>query len=143
MEQQVINELIKFVLSALGIVGTYLLAVISAKVNADKKNTVAKTGAVNYNHAIAIAKGMYLVLEDEFASATKAGIQKRDEMEARLLNVIPELTKDEIDSVNKEIWNVFNEGFIKPILAPAEDGVVAPVAQPVAEAVVPTETPVQ
>ena len=118
MKEQLINQLIQFIMSVLGIAGTYLLAVISTKVNAEKKAVVAKTGSDNYNHALKIAKGMYLLLEDDFANVEKAGEQKKDEMGKKLLNVIPELTKEELDSINKEVWNMFNKGILEPIVTP-------------------------
>ena len=41
-------------------------------------------------------------------------------MEEKLLQLIPELTKEELDAINKQVWNEFNEKVVKVITTPIE-----------------------
>ncbi|WP_368488419.1 hypothetical protein [Clostridium sp. BJN0013] len=105
MREQLLSILVQFILGVVGIIAAYVLKKISDALELQKQSTIAKKGAYNYNHALSIAKGMYYVLEEEFSSVKKAGKKKKDEMEKRLLQVIPGLTQNELDSINKEVCN--------------------------------------
>ncbi len=105
MREQLLSVLVQFILGIVGIIAAYVLKKVSDALELQKQSIVARKGADNYNHAISIAKGMYYVLEEEFSSVKKAGKKKKDEMEKRLLQVIPGLTQNELDSINKEICN--------------------------------------
>lgn len=105
MREQLLSVLVQFILGIVGIIAAYVLKKVSDALELQKQSIVAKKGADNYKHAISIAKGMYYVLEEEFSSIKKAGKKKKDEMEKRLLQVIPGLTQNELDSINKEICN--------------------------------------
>jgi len=48
---------------------------------------------------------LYYVLKDEFKDLVKAGDTKRAEMGKRLLEIIPGLTQNELDAINKEVCN--------------------------------------
>lgn len=120
MKEQLLNELIKFILGAVGILFTFALAKLGQFLQANKDKAVAEKGASNFNRALEIAKGMYLVLEKEFDGITKAGEQKKAEMDAKLLQLIPELTQTEIDSINQLVWKEFNKN-ITPIITPVDE----------------------
>ncbi|APM38341.1 hypothetical protein [Clostridium kluyveri] len=105
MREQLLSIVVQFILGIVGIIAAYVLKKISDALELQKQSIVARKGADNYNHALSVAKGMYYVLEEEFSSVKKAGKKKKDEMEKRLLQVIPGLTQNELDSINKEICN--------------------------------------
>ena len=138
MENQLLDMLMKFVLSALGVVGTYALARLSLFLEAKKLQVVASEGAINYNHALDIAKGLYMVLEQEFAGIAQAGLDKKAEMDSRLLEVFPQISAVELSAINKEIWSQINEKIITPILTP----ILTPVPVVVEVKVVPVIDPV-
>lgn len=105
MREQLLNVLVQFILGIVGIIAAYVLKKISGALELQKEFIVAKKATYNYNHALSIAKGMYYVLEEEFGSVKNAGKRKKDEMEKRLLEVIPGLTQNELDCINKQIYN--------------------------------------
>jgi len=118
MGNDLLTLLMKFVLGALGIVGTYALARLTIFLDAKKSEAVSKDGAVAYNHAIEVAKGLYLVLESEFDGILQAGSDKKDEMEKRLLEIFPQLTQAELDAINKTVSKELNDKILVPILTP-------------------------
>lgn len=71
----------------------------------------AKIGKSNYDRAIEVAKGIYVLLEDEVNEIKKTGAQKKAEMEAMLLKQFPSLTKTELDAINKTVWESFNQKY--------------------------------
>ena len=88
--------------------------------NKAKEYLVGKVGSTNYNHALEVAKGIYVQLEDEFSTFTKAGEQKRQLMNSKLKEIFPSLTQTELDSINKNVWSTFNNevnksGLTKPV----------------------------
>lgn len=120
MKEQLMSQLVQFIISAVGILLTYALTKLGQFLNEKKQEVVAKKGVENYNRALNIARGMYYVLEDSFKDIAKAGEDKKAEMDARLLEVIPQLTQNELDAINKQIWNEFNEHIVKVITEPAK-----------------------
>ena len=61
------------------------------------------TWSSNYDKAILIAKGLYYVLEEQFATIEKSGVQKKAQMENYLLQLFPSLTQIELDAINKTV----------------------------------------
>lgn len=115
MKEQVLSILIQLILGVVGIIAGYVLKKISNALELQKQSSIAKKGAYNYKHALNMAKGLYYVLEDEFSSLKKSGNNKKSEMEKRLLEVIPSLTQNELDAINKEVCCV-----VKPLVQPVE-----------------------
>lgn len=94
-----------------GLVGTGL-AILAAWVMFKGKNwLVAKLGQTVYDRAIQVAKGIYILLEDEIAEVKKTGMEKKAEMEAMLLKQFPSLTQTELDAINKTVWESFNHKY--------------------------------
>lgn len=120
MKEQLTNELVQFVISILGIVATYLLMIAQNYIREMKVQLLEKGKADQFNRALQIARGMYFALEDEFKSVEKAGLDKKAEMEKRLLEVIPGLSQVELDSINKQIWVEFNDKVVKEVLSPIQ-----------------------
>jgi len=118
MENELFNLLIKFILAALGIVGTYALTRLSSFLDAKKSTTVATEGAINYNRALEVGKGLYLLLEKEFSGITKAGLDKKSEMEKRLLEIFPQISAVELAAINKTVSDEIKEKIITPLLTP-------------------------
>ena len=105
MKEQILSMGVQFIIGVLGIVGTFVLKKVADAVEIQKQALAAKKGAYNYNHALSVGNGLYYALEDEFKDIAKAGEQKKAEMEKRLLEIIPGLTQNELDAINKEVCN--------------------------------------
>lgn len=105
MKEQILSMGIQFIIGVLGIVGAFVLKKVADAVEVQKQALAVKKEATNYNRALSVAKGLYYVLEEEFKSLAKAGGAKRAEMEKRLLQIIPGLTQNELDAINKEVCN--------------------------------------
>jgi len=121
MDNQLVQQLTQVALSALGLVGTYALAKLSMYLDEKKKAVVAVKGSDTYNHALEVAKGFYLLLEEEFKGIEKAGADKKDKMEVELLKLFPFIPKTELDGINKVVWNQLNDKIITPLLTEVED----------------------
>ena len=121
MKEQLMSQLVQFLLGVIGLVATYVLGLLGSYLNAKKQQVVIKQGADNYNRALSIARGLYLVLEDEYKDIEKAGLDKKDEMDDRLIQVIPSLTKAELDSINKTICDEFKKDIVDTLLTPAKE----------------------
>lgn len=126
MKEQLITQLLQFILGAVGIISAYVLAKFAGFLQVNKDKVVAEKGASNYNWALSLAKGLYSVLESEFSSVEKAGAQKKVEMDARLLKVIPQLTQEELDSINKNVCDGVKK-VVDVVTTPAEEVKVSPV----------------
>ena len=105
MKEQILSMGVQFIIGVFGIIGTFVLKKAADAIEVQKQALAAKKGADNYNRALSVAKGLYYVLEDEFKDIAKAGDAKRVEMEKRLLEIIPGLTQNELDAINKEVCN--------------------------------------
>ncbi|MFC0905257.1 hypothetical protein ACFHWD_11225 [Clostridium sp. MT-14] len=103
MKEQLLSLLVEFILGIVGIIGGYVLKKISDVVKEQRESFIARKGMDNYNHALTVAKGMYYVLEDEFSSVQKSGDIKKSEMDKRLLQLLPCLTQDELNAINKQV----------------------------------------
>jgi len=68
-----------------------------------KDYVISKIGQTNYDKALMIAKGLYYVLEEQFANIEKSGVQKKAQMENYLLQLFPSLTQIELDAINKTV----------------------------------------
>lgn len=141
MKELLMNELIKFLVSIIGLVSTYVLVLFGNFIN-EKKKLIEKQGkSEQYNYALSIARGLYTLFEKQFADVEKAGSLKREAMENYLISVIPELDKEEIDSVIHNIWAEFNKDVVQPIVTPIQEEIpqveeVKPVeSQPVSQEV--------
>lgn len=121
MKEQLLNQLVQFVIAVVGILSTFALAKLSQFLEAKKLEVANKKGIDNYNRALQIAKGMYLVLEEEFKDIAKSGIDKKTEMDNRLLQLIPELSQEELAAINKQIWSEFNDKVVKVVTTPVEN----------------------
>lgn len=84
-----------------------LSKVVVSYINKSRDLVITKIGAERYNRAREFAKGLFILLEDEFKDVSDAGNKKKDEMQKKLLEKFPDLTQDELDAINKEIWNGF------------------------------------
>ena len=105
MKEQILSMGVQFIIGVLGIAGSFVLKKVADAIEVQKQALVAKKGAYNYNHALSVGNGLYYALEDEFKDLVKAGDAKRAEMEKRLLEIIPGLTQNELDAINKEVCN--------------------------------------
>ena len=118
MKEQILSMGVQFIIGVFGIIGTFVLKKAADAIEVQKQALAAKKGADNYNRALSVAKGLYYVLEEEFKSLAKAGDAKRAEMEKRLLQIIPGLTQNELDAINKEVCNgvmKIGEGILTPM----------------------------
>lgn len=75
----------------------------------DLKNyVIAKIGETNYDLAMELARGLYVLIEDKFEGVVGKGFVKKNYMEQKLLETFPNLTQNELDSINKAVWEEFN-----------------------------------
>lgn len=88
--------LVTAILSVLGVFAINWIA-------KSKDYVISKIGQTNYDKAMIIAKGLYYLLEEQFASVEKSGVQKKAQMENYLLQLFPSLTQIELDSINKTV----------------------------------------
>lgn len=121
MEEQLLNLLVNFILGVVGIVSTFVLAKLSQYLEAKKNEVATKKGIDNYNRALQIAKGLYFVLEEEFKDVAKAGLEKKAEMDKRLLQLVPALTQEELNAINKQICTEFNDKVVNVITSPVKE----------------------
>ena len=118
MKEQILSMGVQFIIGVFGIIGTFVLKKVADAVEVQKQALAAKKDAYNYNRALNIGNGLYYALEDEFKDLAKAGEQKKAEMEKRLLEIIPGLTQNELDAINKEVCNgvmKIGEGILTPM----------------------------
>jgi len=139
MGAMLLGYLVKFVLSVLGLVGTFVLGKLSLYLDEKKKATVVAKGATAYNHALSVAQGLYLVLDKEFAGIEKAGLDKKVEMEKRLLEIFPSISATELESINQAVHQELKDKILTPLLTPAVDDVII---TPVVD-VVPVKLPIE
>ena len=124
MKEQILSMGVQFIIGVLGIVGSFVLKKVADAIEVQKQALAAKKDAYNYNHALSVGKGLYYVSEDKFKDIAKVGEQKKAEMEKRLLEIIPGLTQNELDAINKEVCNgVMKIGteILKPIEVKAQN----------------------
>ena len=124
MKEQILSMGVQFIIGVLGIVGSFVLKKVADAIEVQKQALAAKKGVYNYNHALSVGNGLYYALEDEFKDLVKAGDAKRAEMEKRLLEIIPGLTQNELDAINKEVCNSVKQigaEVLKPIEVTAQN----------------------
>jgi len=90
---------VALVTAILSVLGVFAINWISKS----KDYVISKIGQTNYDKAMIIAKGLYYLLEEQFASVEKSGVQKKAQMENYLLQLFPSLTQIELDSINKTV----------------------------------------
>lgn len=107
----VLDTFVEYVPTLLQLIGG-ILGIIAVQVVAKAKNwVVTKVGQTTYDRAVEVAKGLYVLLEDEMSDLKKAGEVKKREMERRLIEQFPTLTQTELDSINKIVWESFNQKY--------------------------------
>lgn len=109
-----LNGLDQVVPAILQVVGTVLGIVALNLVTKVKGLVIEKTSKETYDRAVEVAKGLYVLLEDEFKEVEKAGKEKAEQMRDRLLQLFPSLTDDELDAINKIVWESFNQAYTNP-----------------------------
>jgi hypothetical protein len=107
-----LSEIVVLLATALaGLLGTLL----SFGLKRLEEYLKVKLSKETYEHALEVAKGVYVYLEDKYGDAVESmGITKKQEMEAMLLDKFPSLTQLELDSINKAVWESFNNKFTYP-----------------------------
>ena len=107
----VLETLQGYVPTILQMIGAVLGVIAVQAVKAGKNWVEAKIGQTNFNRAVEVAKGLYVLLEDEFKEVEKAGEEKKDIMRQRLLEQFPGLTETELKAINKLVWESFNKEY--------------------------------
>lgn len=90
---------VALITALLSVLGVFVINWIAKS----KDYVISKIGQTNYDKAILIAKGLYYLLEEQFASVEKSGVQKKAQMENYLLQLFPSLTQIELDAINKTV----------------------------------------
>ena len=99
LQPVLINIGVALVTAILSVLGVFAINWIAKS----KDYVISKIGQTNYDKAMIIAKGLYYLLEEQFASVEKSGVQKKAQMENYLLQLFPSLTQIELDSINKTV----------------------------------------
>lgn len=104
----VMNIAVQAVLSILGVVATYLVAVVVSYVSKKREALIKQMGTEEYNTTYNIAKSIYYAVEQQFKLIPAAGEQKRKEFDNLLLEKIPTLTQAELDHFREAICGEIN-----------------------------------
>lgn len=100
-----------FATALAGLVGTLL----SFGLKRLEEYLKVKLNKETYDHALEVAKGIYVFLEDKYRDEIESfGTIKKQEMEELLLQKFPSLTQLELDAINKAVWESFNNKFTYP-----------------------------
>lgn len=106
-----INQVIHYVLVSLLVVVAGIIGINIAKlVNKLIEYVRSKCDSQTFSSAMEVAKGIYIYLEDKY-TMSGMGETKKVEMEEMLLEKFPNLTKVELDSINKAVWESFNKEY--------------------------------
>lgn len=107
MREEITSMIVNFIISLLGLVGSYVLAKSAQFITAKKAQIAISGKAAQYNYALTVAQGIYLLLQDEFSKIEEAGERKKAEMDKKLLALFPALTQIELDAINKKVCQEF------------------------------------
>ena len=108
------------VLSILGAVASYFIAVGVTYIKKKKESLISQIGVDQYNKDYKFAQDIYYGVEQQFKFIPAAGEQKRKEFDKLLVEKIPEITQEELNHFRETICGKINaEVKGSGILAPA------------------------
>ena len=107
--QEVLKEL---ALGSITLGTAVIIALVKAGLSYAKGWILAKTNKTVYENALGVAKGLYYVLEEQYDS----GATKKKMMDTKLLELFPNLTKAELDAINKQVCNQIKNAIRQEVL---------------------------
>ncbi|KOA94860.1 hypothetical protein ADU76_02350 (plasmid) [Clostridium botulinum] len=118
MKEQLLNEIIKCIFAIVIMLVGQLTLQIQSFIKKKKALAIQQGKAEVYNNATYMAEGVYTLLEHNFKDLKKSGEAKKNEMDRILKSHFPSLTDEELDVINKQVWNKLNDNVIKELKTP-------------------------
>lgn len=104
------TQVTETVMNLLMLAACYGVKVLVAFLKAKKEAAETKMGADKYALMYTVAQSIFSIAEEEFKGVAKAGDQKRQLFDTRLLQMFPTLTQDELDHFRQAVVGEFNMG---------------------------------
>lgn len=122
VSNQIANIIASGVLSVLGALASYGVAVGVKYINQKKQALIKQIGDAKYNTNYAIAKNIYYEVEQQFKYIPDAGKQKAVEFDKLLIKRIPGLSQEDLTHFKESICGKINSQIKDSgVLAPAYD----------------------
>ncbi|RMD04893.1 hypothetical protein D9O40_00640 [Clostridium autoethanogenum] len=119
---EVANIISSGVLSVLGALASYGVAVGVTYLKKKREALIKQLGADQYNEDYKMAQDIYYIVEQQFKFIPQAGEQKRKEFDKLLVEKIPGISQEELDHFRETICGKINSKIKDSgILAPAFD----------------------
>ena len=119
---EVVNIISQGVLSILGALASYGVAVGVTYLKKKKESLIKQIGVDQYNEDYTIAKDIYYIVEQQFKFIPQAGEQKRKEFDKLLVEKMPGISQEELNHFREAICGKINsEVKDAQLLAPAFD----------------------
>ena len=122
------------VLSILGALASYFIAVGVAYLKKKRQALIIQMGVDKYNENYKLAQDLYYLVEQKFKFIPAAGEQKRKAFDKLLVEKVPGISQEELDHFREAIVGKVNSEIKNSdILAPAftEGKDIADIVQPV------------
>lgn len=122
LSNEVANIISSGVLSILGAVASYGVAVGVTYLKKKREALIKQIGVDQYNEDYKIAQDIYYIVEQQFKFIPQAGEKKAEEFNKLLVEKIPGISQEELDHFRETICGKINsEVKSANILAPAFD----------------------
>ncbi|WP_190285320.1 hypothetical protein [Clostridium sp. JN-1] len=119
---EVANIISSGVLSILGAIAFYGVAVGVTYLKKKREALINQLGVDQYNEDYKVAQDIYYIVEQQFKFIPQAGEQKKKEFNKLLTGKIPGISQEELDHFRETICGKVNSEFKSAnILAPAYD----------------------
>ncbi|WP_217302441.1 hypothetical protein [Clostridium sp. 001] len=117
---EVANIISSGVLSVLGALASYGVAVGVTYLKKKREALIKQLGADQYNEDYKMAQDIYYIVEQQFKFISQAGEQKKKKFDELLVEKIPGISQEELDHFRETICGKVNAGVVSSgILAPA------------------------
>ncbi|ADK16155.1 hypothetical protein [Clostridium ljungdahlii] len=119
---EVANIISSGVLSILGALASYGVAVGVTYLKKKREALIKKIGVDQYNEDYKIAQDIYYIVEQQFKFIPQAGEQKKNKFDKLLVEKIPGISQEELDHFRETICGKINSEVVaSKILTPAFD----------------------
>ena len=119
---EVANIISSGVLSVLGALASYGVAVGVTYLKKKREALIKQLGADQYNEDYKMAQDIYYIVEQQFKFIPQAGEQKKKEFDELLVEKIPGISQEELNHFRETICGKINSEVVSSkILAPAFD----------------------
>ncbi|OAA92987.1 hypothetical protein [Clostridium coskatii] len=119
---EVANIISSGVLSVLGALASYGVAVGVTYLKKKRESLIEQMGVDQYNKDYKIAQDIYYIIEQQFKFIPQAGEQKKKEFDKLLIEKIPGISQEELDHFRETICGKINSAVKdSKLVAPAFD----------------------